>query len=415
LADQHQHYSRGSVILGWLIAIVFSVHSAVTILIPRTEKYAPLREDLRSWHYLMGLTIFVLILLRLARWFRERVRPAPGMTPAGHSFTRQLALTVYLLMAVMPVLGILQAWSDGLTVRLGPFVTLPAVVGESRPLWMFSGYFHSALGFALLLIQFISVLTGAWLLLRRGVGMIAAFAPGFGAQMWLTFAVSVYAVSTLRDEQSPAGVINVGIFVALTVLVWIISRRRRRAAVPVTFDGARPSGLAVAGGAAVCLLALGFASYLPYQNFGVLPWEMGVKVAAPEGVTWHDAPVVRVTVTPETPFEATVKAEKYKWCRFCHTAGKGEKHLAGPNLYAIFGQRAGTVPGFAYSPAMAQRGQEGLIWDDETLDQFLAGYDRFVPGTYMKVSIGPITDPEERKAIINLLKKDTMPGAYATP
>jgi hypothetical protein len=30
----------------------------------------------------------------------------------------------------------------------------------------------------------------------------------------------------------------------------------------------------------------------------------------------------------------------------------------------------------------------------------------------MKVSIGPITDPAERKAIINLLKKETMPGAY---
>ena len=121
------------VVLGWLIAAVIAVHTAVTIVIPRTEKLAPLRETLRSWHYLMGLVLFVLVVLRLVRWFRERpVAPAPGMTPAGHVFARQLSLTVYLVMAAMPVLGILQAWSDGLTVNLGPFVTLPDLVPECR-------------------------------------------------------------------------------------------------------------------------------------------------------------------------------------------------------------------------------------------------------------------------------------------
>lgn len=86
--------------------------------------------------------------------------------------------------------------------------------------------------------------------------------------------------------------------------------------------------------------------------------------------------------------------------------------MAGPNLYGIFGQKIGTVPNFAYGEALVARSKRGEIWDDAALDAFLADPDKFAPGTTMIISSGNITDAERRRAIINILKRQT--GAEAS-
>ena len=70
-------YSRNSVLAGWLLAVFYGVHSYITILMPRSDKFSPLREALRSWHYLFGIILFGLLLWRLWLWYRES-RPAAG-------------------------------------------------------------------------------------------------------------------------------------------------------------------------------------------------------------------------------------------------------------------------------------------------------------------------------------------------
>lgn len=73
----------------------------------------------------------------------------------------------------------------------------------------------------------------------------------------------------------------------------------------------------------------------------------------------------------------------YKDCKSCHQIGAGAANLVGPHLDGLFGRQAGVIDGFKYSSAMKKLGREGLVWNEFTLDQYLAKPRAYVPGTRM--------------------------------
>ena len=84
-------------------------------------------------------------------------------------------------------------------------------------------------------------------------------------------------------------------------------------------------------------------------------------------------------------------------CRTCHSVEPGKNGL-GPTLFGIVGSKAGEVEGFRFSPALAK---SGITWDRASLDTWLQGPMKMVPGSRM-TTFQP--DAAKRKEIIDYLE-----------
>ena len=87
----------------------------------------------------------------------------------------------------------------------------------------------------------------------------------------------------------------------------------------------------------------------------------------------------------------------YSRCQGCHAL---EYNRTGPKHCGLLGRRAGSVPGFEYSPAMKQ---SGIVWNAKTLDRFLANPTKAVPGTTM--TYAGVPDAKDRANLIAYLGK----------
>jgi cytochrome c len=102
----------------------------------------------------------------------------------------------------------------------------------------------------------------------------------------------------------------------------------------------------------------------------------------------------------------------FQRCFACHSVAAGEGKLPGPNLRGVVGRRAGTQPGFRFSPALIEAGARGLVWTRATLDAYLADPEGFLPGTEM--GLPGLRDAVDRRNVIDYLKK-SGPTLRRTP
>lgn len=87
----------------------------------------------------------------------------------------------------------------------------------------------------------------------------------------------------------------------------------------------------------------------------------------------------------------------YERCAACHALAIDR---TGPRHCGLIGRRAGSVPGFDYSPAMRKA---KIVWTEASLDRFLEAPLATIPGTAM--GYDGIKDAQQRRDLIAYLRE----------
>jgi cytochrome c len=94
-------------------------------------------------------------------------------------------------------------------------------------------------------------------------------------------------------------------------------------------------------------------------------------------------------------------AKLFTPCRACHSLDPADQGLPGPNLSSLIGRKVGGDAAFDYSPVLRKANADGVRWDAEKLNRFLADPAEMFPGLWM--SIRGVEDAADRAALVGFL------------
>lgn len=127
-------YHGLSIFLHWLmVVLLIAVYSSITLR-ELYEKGTPMRNGLKQAHFMLGLSVFVLVWVRLGL---RMLFPAPPIQPEPSAWVHLAAklghLALYGLMIAMPIAGWLILSGEGKPI---PFfgLELPALIAPDKAL-----------------------------------------------------------------------------------------------------------------------------------------------------------------------------------------------------------------------------------------------------------------------------------------
>jgi cytochrome b561 len=144
LLNTKQRYGWLSMGLHWLmLALLIAVYTCI-LLTDNFPKGSDTRTLLKTWHFMLGLTVFVLVWVRL---IARLISPTPLIEPPIARWQDMTAKAVqallYLLMIAMPLLGWLTLSAEGQPISFYGW-QLPSLMAENKDLAATINEIHEA-------------------------------------------------------------------------------------------------------------------------------------------------------------------------------------------------------------------------------------------------------------------------------
>ena len=147
--------------------------------------------------------------------------------------------------------------------------------------------------------------------------------------------------------------------------------------------------------AATALVALTAACNKSQPSGGGQP----PAAAAPPASDADKAKALAALPAPFNTADIANGEAKFALCQSCHTIAPGGANMTGPNLYGIFGSKAGEGHNdFKFSEALEE---SHIVWTPEKMDPWITKAPDMVPGT--KMTFAGLSDAKARADLIAYL------------
>jgi cytochrome c len=159
--------------------------------------------------------------------------------------------------------------------------------------------------------------------------------------------------------------------------------------------------------AALGVLALGACGKSQQSNAPEAPAAPSEPASAPAPAALTDTQ--KKTLLAELPaaYQAADLGNgeaKFAVCAACHTTAQGGADMTGPNLWGIFGRKAGSEASFNYSDDLKGA---GWTWDADHIDKWITNPRAVLPGT--KMTFLGLAEANDRRDVVAYLKVSTSP------
>lgn len=152
-----QRYSNTAISLHWLMALLIFAGWGLGVYM-HDLPLSPSKLRYYSWHKWMGVTIFILAILRVG-W--RAAHPTPGPLPHGRRWQVQAARVshalLYVLMLIIPLSGWLMSSAKGVPTVYFGVLPLPDLLAKDKALGEVLAEVHEWLAYGLALVVVIHI------------------------------------------------------------------------------------------------------------------------------------------------------------------------------------------------------------------------------------------------------------------